>query len=328
MGRAARRTTVVAAVLLPVLAACGGGEDTGAGDQGGNGGEEQGNVSLTVGAIPIVDTAPLWLGKEKGFFEEEGIDLEIEVTSGGAAAVPGVVSGEFEFAFGNMVSVMVARDQGLDLRFVANGVSTTGDTENDFSGVVVPADSDIESPADLVGTRVGVNNLNNIGDTTIRYIVEQDGGNPEKMEFVEVAFPDAPAAVEQGNVDAAWILDPFLSSSVAEGNRVVSYNFAEFHPELDIAGYFTSAEYMEANPDVVESFTAAMNRSLDYAQENSDEVRDIVGTYTEMPEEVRQEMILPAWRSEFSTEAAQKLGEAAVQYGTLEDEPDLDAMLP
>lgn len=326
MGRAALKTIAAAAVLLPVLAACGGDGDNGS--QGSNGGDEGGKVSLTVGAIPIVDTAPIWLGKEKGFFEEEGIDLDIQVTSGGAAAVPGVVSGEFEFAFGNVVSVMVARDQGLDLRFVANGVSTTGDTEEDFSGVVVPGDSDIQSPADLVGKRVGVNNLNNIGDTTIRSIVEEDGGNPEDIDFVEVAFPDAPAAVEQGNVDAAWILDPFLSASVGEGNRVISYNYAEFDPELDIAGYFTSAEYMDANPDVVESFAAAMNRSLEYAQDNPEEVRDIVGTYTEIPEDVRQEMILPAFRAEFSTDAAQKLGEAAVKYGTIQNEPDLDTMLP
>jgi NitT/TauT family transport system substrate-binding protein len=325
MNRMAQKTIAAAAVLLPVLAACGGGDDTGS---QGSGGDDGGNVALTVGAIPIVDTAPIWLGKEKGFFEEEGIDLEIEVTSGGAAAVPGVVSGEFEFAFGNLVSVMVARDQGLDLRFVANGVSTTGDTENDFSGVVVAGGSDIRSPADLAGNRVGVNNLNNIGDTTIRHIVEQDGGDPEDMKFVEVGFPDAPAALEQGNVEAAWILEPFLSAAVGNDGRVVTYNYAEFHPELDIAGYFTSAEYMDANPDIVDGFTAAMNRSLEYAQENPGEVRDIVGTYTEIPEETRQQMILPAFRAEFSREAAQKLGEAAVKYDTLQSEPDLESMLP
>lgn len=318
MRKLARTTIAAAAVLLPALAACGGGQETGAG----------GNAALTVGAIPIVDTAPIFLGKEKGFFEEEGIDLDIKLTSGGAAAVPGVVSGEFEFAFGNVVSVMVARDKGLDLRFVANGVSTTGDPKSDFSGVVVSGDSDVQSPADLVGKRVGVNNLNNIGDTTIRYIVEQAGGDPEDMKFVEVAFPDAPAALEQGNVDAAWILEPFLSAAVGDGGRVVSYNYAEFDSDLDIAGYFASAKYIEANPDVVESFTAAMNRSLEYAQKNPDEVRDIVGTYTEIPEETRQKMILPAFRAEFSQEAAQKLGEVGVKYGTLQNEPDLETMLP
>ena len=103
-------------------------------------------TEVTVGVIPIVDTAAIWLGEEQGFFEEEGIDLDIQTTSGGAAAVPGVVSGDFDFAFGNTLSVMVAQGEGLDLEYVANGTTTSGDTERDFGAVVVPADSDIQGP--------------------------------------------------------------------------------------------------------------------------------------------------------------------------------------
>src|SRR5665811_2571850 len=84
-----------------------------------------------------------------------------------AAAVPGVINGEFDFAFGNIVSLMVAQDQGLPLEFVTNGTTTAGEAGKDFSGVVVNADSDIKSPADLAGETVSVNNLKNIGDTTI-----------------------------------------------------------------------------------------------------------------------------------------------------------------
>lgn len=320
MGRPVLRTIAAAALLLPALAACGGGGDAS--------GEQGGPTHITVGAIPIVDTAPLWLGKKKGFFKDEGLDLEIKTTSGGAAAVPGVVSGEFDLSFGNIVSVMVARDQGLPLKFVANGVSTTGKTGEDFSGVVVKKDSPIKSPKDLVGKTISVNNLKNIGDTTIRYAVEQDGGDQGNLKFVEVQFPDAPAALDQGQVDAAWILEPFLSQAVANGGRVVSWNYVDMDPKLDIAGYFTSEKYIQEHPDVVQKFQKAMNKSLDYAQQHPDEVRDIVGTYTEMDEQTRQQMTLPVWRPDFSRAAATKLGQAAVKYGTLKKEPDLDAMLP
>ncbi|GGG54422.1 nitrate ABC transporter substrate-binding protein [Kocuria dechangensis] len=301
------------------LAACGGGE------QGGEGGEMQ---DVTVGVIPIVDTAAIWLGKEQGFFEEEGLNLEIQTTSGGAAAVPGVVSGDFDFAFGNTLSVMVAQGQGLDLKYVTNGTTTSGNAEKDFGAVVVPADSDIQSPADLAGKTVSVNNLNNIGDTTIRSVVEEDGGDPSTIDFVEVGFPDAPAALDRGQVDAAWILDPFLTQTVEDGARVVSYNFVEFDPELDIAGYFTTAEKVEQDAEMVQKFQNAMNKSLEYANENPDAVREIVGTYTQIDEDMRQKMALPRFRTEFDREALQKLGDAAVKYGTLEKAPDLDALLP
>ena len=114
------RTFAVLATSALVLTACGGGSGTEK--------TASGDTKLTVGVIPIVDTAPIWLGKAKGFFKDEGIELKLTKTTGGAAAVPGVVNGEFDFAFGNIVSLMVAQDQGLPLEFVTNGTTTAGKT--------------------------------------------------------------------------------------------------------------------------------------------------------------------------------------------------------
>jgi len=318
---------LLAAAAALTLSACGGGSLSG--DESTSEAEgTSGLTTLSVGIMPIVDTAPIWLGKEQGFFEAEGLDLDIQTTTGGAAAVPGVVSGDFDFAFGNVVSVMVANDKGLGIELVSNGNSTTGDTSSDFGAVVVPADSDIQDAADLAGKTVSVNNLSNIGDTTIRKLVENAGGDHESIKFVEIPFPDAPAAIESGQVDAAWILDPFLTQTVENGARVIAYNFAETHPSLDISGYFTTSSYIEENPEVVEQFTRAMKKSLEYAQENPEAVREIVGTYTKIDEEMRAKMVLPAFHADFDREGLTILGEAAASYGTLSKAPDLDAMLP
>ena len=283
---------------------------------------------ITVGVIPIVDTAPIWLGESKGFFAEEGLDLEIETATGGSAIVPGIQSGSYDFAFSNLISVMVANDKGLDMKFVANGISTTGDVKSDVGSVLVKNGSKISSPKDLAGKKVSVNNLSNIGDTTIKSIVEEDGGDPASIEFVEVPFPDAPAALENGIVDAAWILEPFQSSALDAGAKMLSANFAEFDPELDVAGYFTSAQYAQENPEVTEKFTKAMDKSLQYAQENPGEVREVVGTYTKINEEVRADMVLPRFRPDFNREAVQELGDAALSYGTLSKPVDLEKLLP
>lgn len=323
-----RLTALVAAVSVLALSACGSGSPSGGVSEAPADAGSGGLTKISVGVIPIVDTAPIWLGDEKGFFAEEGLELDLQTATGGAAIVPGVVSGSFDFAFSNLISVMVANDKGLDLQFVANGASTTGEEGTGFGAVVVPEDSDIQSAADLEGKTVSVNNLSNIGDTTIKHVVEQDGGNPDNIDFVEVAFPDAPAALQNGQVDAAWILDPFLTQARSEGARVISWNFTEMHPELDIAGYFTTSEKVQNEPELVEKFTRAMNKSLEYAQENPQEVRDIVGTYTEIDAETLAELTLPEYRPEFSREAAQTLGEAAAKYGTLSEAPNLDELLP
>lgn len=326
-----RRTfAALAAASVLGISACGSGSPSspGGGTATGGAGGDPALTKVSVGVIPIVDCAPIYLGDKQGFFKEEGLQLDIQQATGGAAIVPGVVSGSFDFAFSNLISVMVAKDKGLDLKFVANGVSTTGEKGNDVGGVVVPAGSSIQSPKDLAGKTVSVNNLSNIGDTTIKSVIEKDGGDPKNVKFVEVAFPDAPAALANKQVDAAWILEPFLSKAVAEGGTIVSSNFVEMSPELDIAGYFTKADTIKNKAELTEKFTRAMNKSLEYAQEHPEEVRSIVGTYTKIDEATRAKIILPRYRVEFSKDAFKTLGDAAAKYGTLSKAPNADELLP
>lgn len=319
-------TLAVAALGILALSACGSGSPSGGADGSADAGGDL--EKITVGVIPIVDTAPIFLGDSKGFFEEEGLDLEIQTATGGSAIVPGIQSGSYDFAFSNYVSLMVANDKGLNMKVVANGVTTTGDADTDFGAVVVTDDSPIKTPKDLAGKKVSVNNLSNIGDITVSQVVKDDGGDPSTVDFVEVPFPDAPAALENGIVDAAWILDPFLVQSLGDGARVVSNNFVDFDPELDIAGYFTSAEKISTEPEQTAKFQRAMNKSLEYAQEHPQEVRDIVGTYTKIDADTREELVLPRYRVDINTEAAQKLGDAAQEFGAITKPVDLETLLP
>jgi NitT/TauT family transport system substrate-binding protein len=289
--------------------------------------QAEGNKEITVAAMPISNTAPIWLGKEKGFFEAEGLDLTIEPVAGGAD-IPGVVSGNYDFAFGNVMSVFVAKEKGLDLRFVSNAASANNSVDSDSGAVIAPEGSDIKTASDLAGKKVSVNNLNNIGDTTIRSAVEAAGGDPKSIEFVEIDFPNVAAALETKQVEAGWVTEPFMTTAIADGAHVVSYNFKETHPQLDIAGYFTKGEVIEQDPELVKSFQAAMKTSLEYAQKNPDEVRDIIATYTKMDAAVLDKIILPDFRPDFDKKALTVLGDSAVKYGTLKQAPNLEELLP
>src|SRR5262249_20639741 len=85
-----------------------------------------GPSKLTVTAIPIVDVAPLYLGRQKGLFAAEGLELDIQNTQGGAQAVPCVVSGQCQFGFANMISLLLAHAKGLPLQVVTAGNFSTG----------------------------------------------------------------------------------------------------------------------------------------------------------------------------------------------------------
>jgi NitT/TauT family transport system substrate-binding protein len=317
-----------------LLAACSGGGDTGDGGTAGAGGGQTASggsgelTPVTVGVLPIVDTAAIWLGVDQGIFEDHGLDVELELAQGGAAVVPAVVSGEYQFGFSNVASLLVASSKGLPLKIVAPGNFSTGDTSSDIGAVLAMPDSGIESPADLAGKTVAVNTLNNIGDVTVSEVVEQDGGDPEQIDFVEMGFPDMPAALASGQVDAAWILEPFRTIAMDQGAEVVTHNFAAVDPDMMIAAYFTTAQYAESEPDVVESFTAAMKESLTYAEENPDAAREILSTYTEIDPAVQEKMVMPRFSPDINEESVQKLADLALKYGLVTEPVDVDALLP
>ncbi len=91
--------------------------------------------------------APIYLGKEKGFFSSRNIDLTLTPAQGGAAIVPAVVSGQYQFGFSNVISLLVSQQNlGPVLKVVSNGNNSTGNPSADFGGVVVKADRRFRAP--------------------------------------------------------------------------------------------------------------------------------------------------------------------------------------
>ncbi|WP_432055850.1 ABC transporter substrate-binding protein [Streptomyces sp. bgisy022] len=322
---------VALALLALAATACGSSSSdsgSGSGSSGASGSSSGGLTTVKVGVIPIVDVAPVYLGEKQGFYRKRGLDLDLETGQGGAAIVPGVVSGQFQFGFSNTTSLMIAQSRNVPVRAVANGVASTGKAGADFGGVVVKGDSPVKSPKELAGKKVAVNTLQNIGDTSVRESVRKAGGDPTKVEFVELAFDRMPAALDAGQVDAAWVVEPSLAVVKEQGGRVVASNFVDVSPDLTIALYFTSDKLAQQDPELVEKFAEATRESLAYANSHPDEVRDILTTYTKIPEKTLAAMTLPEWPEEPDRASLERLGELGRADGLFEKAPDLDALLP
>ncbi|MGC5616369.1 ABC transporter substrate-binding protein [Georgenia sp. Z1491] len=333
------RILPVATAAALLLGACGGGDDdatTDDADEGGGegeGGSEGGDgasealTEITVGVLPIVDVAPIYLGVEQGFFEEQGLDVELVTGQGGAALIPAVISGENEFGFSNFTSQVNAVSQDLPLLSVSPGVFTTGEQGDDAAGVVALPEANIERAADLEGLTIATNTLANNFVMTISHAVEEDGGDPDLIEWVEIPWPEMPAAVANGQVDAGVVVEPFVTFAEDEGAEVVLWHWVETDPNFLVAGYFTTEQYQADNPETVEAFVAALDESRTYADENPDEVRRITGTYTEIDEDVLNRMHLPRFGGEFVIEELQWQADLANDFGITNGAVDVAEML-
>jgi len=245
----------------------------------------------------------------------------------GANKKPAVVNGEFEFGFSNVTSLLLAVNNGVPLQAVSSGLFVA-ENEPDIGGIAVPAGSDIASPKDLAGKTVSVNTLNNIGDSTVRFVVEQDGGDPSAVEFVEMGFPDMPAALAAGQIDAMWASEPHLSRAVAQGAEVISWNFSETDPDLMVAAYFSTTQYVAENPEIVEAFTAGLKKAFAFADANPDAVREAIASYTDIDPEILASMGLPRFDLPFSEHTVSLLADLALKYGLVTAPIDYASLLP
>lgn len=330
--RAARRRSARASLALAlalVLAVVGAG--CGGGGGGGQANKEQtsqrGNAEVTVGLYPVVNFAPLFLGIKKGFFDQQHIRIKTQMFAGGSQIIPGLIGNKIDIGFSNPVSVILAAQKGLPVRIISQASQARSATHG-FSGVVVLKSSPIKSAKDLEGKTVAVNLLKNIGDVTIKYSIEKAGGDPSKVKFTEIPFPDMNQALQQHRVDAVWDLDPFLTQARKDlGARVLFYNYAETAPHLTNTVGMATQSYIQQNKDVVDRFVKAYNQSLDYANAHPDEARQVVASYTKIAPDLLKQMVLPYWSSDLNLPSLQKQAQLMQKYGVTDKTFDVKSIV-
>lgn len=287
--------------------------------------EETELTTVRVAALPISETGALWAAVEEGIFAEHGLDIEIVPAQGGAQAIPALLSGDIQFAIGQPFGPFRADLQDLGIVVFSNYASSLP-SGKDVNGVVALADSGITGPADLAGKRVAVNSLGAAGDVTIKKAVQDAGGDPNSIEFVEVAFPEAQAQLEAGNIDAAWVPDPFMSIIAGAGGTIVVHPYQATIPGLTVLTNFTTQELIDSDPELVVTYAEAMSEALAWAQDNEDAVRAAIATNLEIPETAAAGITLPVFTSELDLDNVKALAQTAVTFGVLPAEPNYDRL--
>jgi NitT/TauT family transport system substrate-binding protein len=321
MGRL-RWIAALAAALAVAAVGCGDDDDAPAG--GGGSGEV---TTVTVGTLPIANAAPMYLGMEKGFFEAEGLKLKPQVGEGGAALIPGLVSGDAQFAFVGVIPAITAVAQNVPIKIVTSSDDAAATEEEDWQTLVVPKGSAIKGVEDLPGKTIAVNALRGLAEVVISRSLEKQGVDYRAVKLLEVPFPEMPAALAQGRVDAALLTEPFLSAVLAEGGTQIDAPSVETLPNFPNGVYVASEQYIAENGDIVDRFARAMNKSLEYAEANPDEVRRIIPTFTETPEEAAQKLRLPVFDAELDREGIELEADLTAKYGIVEEAPAYEELV-
>ncbi|MHA6670009.1 ABC transporter substrate-binding protein [Homoserinimonas sp. A447] len=284
---------------------------------------------VTIAVEPLIGSAAVYLGVQEGFFADEGIALTINsLPPDSKAVVEMVAAGNAHFGLSDTLTLLVEHGEGTPIKVLSGAYSSTSDPNSDFAALVVTQDSPITTMTDIQGKNVSTAAPRSLDETVVQGMISDDGGNPAGVHFVKVLPGAAIGALESGETDVAFLVEPYLSWAVEAGHRVLSYPYVEYVNYLNVAAFFTSTETMEKDPELAERFNAAVKKSLTFAQNNPQAARDIFATYTTTAEATRTTLIMPRFTQTIERPALEKLGATAMQHGIIFAEPDLDSLLP
>jgi NitT/TauT family transport system substrate-binding protein len=278
----ARTACIIAAGLatLWAAAACGGPAQPAASTASGGTGLEK--TRLTVGALPIVDDAPLFLAIKNGYFKQQGLTVTPQIITQSTLAIPDMLHGSVDIiGGGNYVSYFEGQAQGtFSIKVLVAGTTCK---QNTFAILALPK-SGIKGPAGLAGKTIAVNLTNNIQTLMTDALLKADGVDAALVKYVVVPFPNMAAALKAGRVDAISVVEPFLTGAEqAMGAVPVMSECSGSLAHFPLSGYYATAAWTAKYPHTARAFQVAMAKAQAFAGANPTAVQAILPTYTKIP---------------------------------------------
>ena len=225
---------------------------------------------LSLDWVPNTNHSGFYVALEQGWYAEEGIELEIQIPSDPAAALKQVAVGNTEFGVSFQEEVTIARSNDIPV------VSLAAIIQHNTSSFASLAETGIQRAKDIEGKRYASYGLP-IERPILGQLLACDGGDINKVEFIDVGFDAFPALVGK-RVDVAWIFLAWdgvqaelmgvkLSNLELYGSCVPDY-----YTPVVIAGETT----LQNKPDLVRRFMAATARGYEHAIAHPEEAAEVL----------------------------------------------------
>lgn len=237
-------------------------------------------TTLRVGYLPITGNLDVVVARERGIFRDEGLNVELTAMAGGAEILPALIGGSLDLGTLNALTHILALDQGFRARAVAGVFAVRrGDP---LHAILVRADSQILSARDLEGKTLATNTLNNIDHLMQQVWLRQQGADPRRVSFVEIPFPQMPAALAQSRVDAIGPAEPFVQIAASQGARILAHHYTDVNEVTLLAYYGATDDWLNRNPDLARRFARAVQRADDMLFGNRAEFQAAAVQYLNM----------------------------------------------
>lgn len=225
---------------------------------------------------------PVYVAKEKGFFAEEGLEVEIvDTVAGGATAVQMVSSGDVQGALLSTMALINAANAGMPVVGVAD-IQSAFD-EAPLEEFYVRADSGIESIKDLKGKKIAINLVKSSFHYTWLMALANEGMSEDDVTFVNLPFDQQEGALVRGDVDAIGLMQPYSPSARNNPELKQLYTAVDAFGERQFCEIFVNSVWAENNTAEAKAFVNGIVKATKWIEENQAEAKEIISKYTGVP---------------------------------------------
>jgi NitT/TauT family transport system substrate-binding protein len=243
--------------------------------------------------IPVVSWLPAWVAKDKGLFENNGLDVTLTATQN-LSVLPGTLGRQFDFAPSTPPDLIKAVVAGIDVVAVAGqGIETK---DNPSTHLIVRKDSAITRMQDLKGKVIATPTLGAIIHVSLLHSLQSSGIDPDSIRAVEVPFPNMADQLKAGKVDAVEALEPFAGQLLAAGNRSLGDPLLSVGDEVLYTFWISQRQWAADHAAVIEAWVASLDQAKQFIDANPAEARAILAKYTRLPEAVVEKLPFVTYR--------------------------------
>jgi NitT/TauT family transport system substrate-binding protein len=238
-------------------------------------------ATIRIGAAPTDATAQHLYAQDLGMFSAAGLSAEISPMRTSASLIAAIVGGSLDIMTSTVVSIALAHNKGIDMRVIAEGNVYDGPPPQ--AAIVVAPNSTIKNGADLNGKTVAVNGLGDLTQVAIAAWIDANGGDSKSVKLIEVPFSGVGAALGQGRIDAALLVEPFTSAARAQGQiKILGDPQAAIGRGYMVTGWYAKADWLNANRDTARRFVDVMLQTAKWGNAHHPESAAILAKYVGM----------------------------------------------
>ena len=271
--------------------------------------KEEENVTLNFGAMGSIDTIPFVIAQEKGYFKEEGINVNLELFTAAKDRDAALQAGQLDGVLADETAIAIYQNSDIDMQITG---STTG-----YWTLVATEQSGINSLEDLKGKKIGISE-----NTMIEYLADDitKSNGITSEDFEKVAIPAMPARLEalrNNQIDAAILPAPFNETAIADGGVEIE---TITNDDIMISATAFLNDIIEQQPEAIQGFYRAYDKAVDYINSTDiKEYEDIVIKTVGYSEDTRGNIILPTFKYNYlpAEEKVQKVFDWATAKGLL-----------